>query len=275
MPGILLGLPRAVASDLIIQSAVGAALMLRDSGEHPVVAARGGHLARRHHDRGHPRAGEPRRAGGAAVRDRGRRAAVRGARRRAPLTPVRVRGGSGWRIPSPDVNSSCPRHAAARLPNNHQNQVGDPVASVPLVPLQCVEHERDCVRQVGKPGGVMRAERRCTMATGPDGRTAGEPEQAKYPAGAAPLSEMRFLTVAEVATLMRVSRMTVYRLVHSGGAAGGAGRSIVPGVRAGGARLPARSVQRRRLTSHPRSESPSARRRDHCRRSPDASQRLR
>ena len=27
---------------------------------------------------------------------------------------------------------------------------------------------------------------------------------------------MRFLTVAEVATLMRVSRMTVYRLVHSG-----------------------------------------------------------
>ena len=31
-----------------------------------------------------------------------------------------------------------------------------------------------------------------------------------------PLSEVRFLTVAEVATLMRVSKMTVYRLVHSG-----------------------------------------------------------
>ena len=30
------------------------------------------------------------------------------------------------------------------------------------------------------------------------------------------LAEMRFLTVAEVASLMRVSRMTVYRLVHSG-----------------------------------------------------------
>lgn len=28
--------------------------------------------------------------------------------------------------------------------------------------------------------------------------------------------EMRFLTVAEVATMMRVSKMTVYRLVHSG-----------------------------------------------------------
>ena len=30
------------------------------------------------------------------------------------------------------------------------------------------------------------------------------------------LSEVRFLTVAEVAKLMRVSKMTVYRLVHSG-----------------------------------------------------------
>lgn len=30
------------------------------------------------------------------------------------------------------------------------------------------------------------------------------------------LSEIKFLTVAEVAALMRVSRMTVYRLVHSG-----------------------------------------------------------
>ena len=34
--GILLGLPRAVAADLIVQSAVGAAVMLRDAGEHPV-----------------------------------------------------------------------------------------------------------------------------------------------------------------------------------------------------------------------------------------------
>ena len=35
-------------------------------------------------------------------------------------------------------------------------------------------------------------------------------------AGPSPLSEVRFLTVSEVATLMRVSKMTVYRLVHSG-----------------------------------------------------------
>jgi excisionase family DNA binding protein len=30
------------------------------------------------------------------------------------------------------------------------------------------------------------------------------------------LSDVRFLTVQEVAALMRVSKMTVYRLVHSG-----------------------------------------------------------
>ncbi len=30
------------------------------------------------------------------------------------------------------------------------------------------------------------------------------------------LSEVRFLTVAEVASIMRVSKMTVYRLVHAG-----------------------------------------------------------
>lgn len=30
------------------------------------------------------------------------------------------------------------------------------------------------------------------------------------------LDDLRFLTVAEVALMMRVSRMTVYRLVHAG-----------------------------------------------------------
>lgn len=34
--GILLGLPRAVAAELIVQTAIGSAIMLRDSGEHPV-----------------------------------------------------------------------------------------------------------------------------------------------------------------------------------------------------------------------------------------------
>ena len=39
-----------------------------------------------------------------------------------------------------------------------------------------------------------------------------------------PLSEVRFLTVAEVATVMRVSKMTVYRLVHN---------AYLPAVRVG------------------------------------------
>lgn len=48
------------------------------------------------------------------------------------------------------------------------------------------------------------------------------------------LAEMRFLTVAEVAEVMRVSRMTVYRLVHSG---------ELPAVRVGRSfRVPERAV---------------------------------
>ncbi|SDQ75218.1 pyrroline-5-carboxylate reductase [Thermostaphylospora chromogena] len=35
--GILLGMPRAAALDMVTQSIVGAAIMLRDSGEHPVT----------------------------------------------------------------------------------------------------------------------------------------------------------------------------------------------------------------------------------------------
>jgi pyrroline-5-carboxylate reductase len=34
--GILLGLPRALAAELIVQTAIGSSIMLRDSGEHPV-----------------------------------------------------------------------------------------------------------------------------------------------------------------------------------------------------------------------------------------------
>ena len=34
--------------------------------------------------------------------------------------------------------------------------------------------------------------------------------------GSGDMSDAKFLTVAEVAAMMRVSKMTVYRLVHSG-----------------------------------------------------------
>ncbi len=50
----------------------------------------------------------------------------------------------------------------------------------------------------------MCAKVRCSMASSPASGQSGD------------ISEVRFLTVAEVATLMRVSKMTVYRLVHSG-----------------------------------------------------------
>ena len=42
-----------------------------------------------------------------------------------------------------------------------------------------------------------------------------KPPPAKRPVES-PLAEVRFLTVAEVATVMRVSKMTVYRMVHAG-----------------------------------------------------------
>ncbi|WP_249352475.1 helix-turn-helix domain-containing protein [Nocardiopsis akebiae] len=47
---------------------------------------------------------------------------------------------------------------------------------------------------------------------------------------------MRFLTVADVATIMRVSKMTVYRMVHAG---------VLPAVRVGRSyRVPERSVRK-------------------------------
>lgn len=42
------------------------------------------------------------------------------------------------------------------------------------------------------------------------------PQGASDGSGGAALGGTQFLTVAEVATLMRVSKMTVYRLVHGG-----------------------------------------------------------
>jgi excisionase family DNA binding protein len=52
--------------------------------------------------------------------------------------------------------------------------------------------------------------------------------------GERPLSELRFLTVAEVAAVMRVSKMTVYRLVHGG---------TLPAVRVGRSfRVPEQAV---------------------------------
>jgi len=51
----------------------------------------------------------------------------------------------------------------------------------------------------------------------PDKRGASEPaDQTGVRPVDSPLAEVKFLTVAEVAGVMRVSKMTVYRMVHSG-----------------------------------------------------------
>ena len=57
-----------------------------------------------------------------------------------------------------------------------------------------------CCSPEGKPVRFVEQEVRCQMSTTPDRA----------------FSEVRFLTVAEVAAVMRVSKMTVYRLVHGG-----------------------------------------------------------
>jgi excisionase family DNA binding protein len=53
---------------------------------------------------------------------------------------------------------------------------------------------------------------------GPSARdsAAGKSARDAGPAEAQPVNRTQFLTVAEVAALMRVSKMTVYRLVHNG-----------------------------------------------------------
>lgn len=63
---------------------------------------------------------------------------------------------------------------------------------------------------------------------------AGTPQRPGDPKPA-PMADVRFLTVAEVATALRVSKMTVYRLVHSGD---------LPAVRVGRSfRVPEQAVQ--------------------------------
>lgn len=69
----------------------------------------------------------------------------------------------------------------------------------PRSPLIFVTFD-SCCSPEGKPVRFVEQEVRCQMSTTPDRA----------------FSEVRFLTVAEVAAVMRVSKMTVYRLVHGG-----------------------------------------------------------
>jgi excisionase family DNA binding protein len=56
------------------------------------------------------------------------------------------------------------------------------------------------VNSGGEAGGRAHQKVRCEMGSNLSGD----------------ISEVKFLTIAEVASVMRVSKMTVYRLVHSG-----------------------------------------------------------
>jgi excisionase family DNA binding protein len=64
---------------------------------------------------------------------------------------------------------------------------------------------------------------------------AGTPQRPGNTPGPSSMSDVSFLTVAEVAAALRVSKMTVYRLVHNGD---------LPAVRVGRSfRVPEQAVQ--------------------------------
>ena len=55
-----------------------------------------------------------------------------------------------------------------------------------------------------------------TSTSGPSGRDSASGKRDSDAADVQPAARAQFLTVAEVASLMRVSKMTVYRLIHNG-----------------------------------------------------------
>jgi excisionase family DNA binding protein len=85
-----------------------------------------------------------------------------------------------------------------------------------------MERMRQICLTMRPPAGValfrtgLTLETDVTGAPNPARRTQLAGRGLSMTAEATPLSDVRFLTVAEVATIMRVSKMTVYRLVHSG-----------------------------------------------------------
>lgn len=76
--------------------------------------------------------------------------------------------------------------------------------------------ERRASAGSGDPAAVPRS---AELPRRGDGQSADEPRKIGESSFGG-LSSVAFLTVAEVASLMRVSKMTVYRLLHSGELAG-------------------------------------------------------
>src|SRR5690606_1768811 len=78
------------------------------------------------------------------------------------------------------------------------------VDSASLLPLECSQETLVFGCHMGHTGCRCGFHIAAGAAQSRSGRMAGE------------LSDVRFLTVAEVADMMRVSKMTIYRMVHAG-----------------------------------------------------------
>ena len=205
-----------MAAELIVQSAVGAATMLRESADHPVLlreavtSPAGTTIAAiRELERHGVRA-----ALLDAIEAARDRSVELGRAARAELTdPIR----RGRCSPGDSAPDQCPLPQGARACRTSSH--GQPVVDSP---------------DTSSKDAVMHA---------------GDRERDRH------LAQVQFLTVAEVAAMMRVSKMTVYRLVHAG---------ELPAVRVGRSfRVPSRPC---RSTCGTPTSTPADRRGRSCRR---------
>jgi excisionase family DNA binding protein len=88
-----------------------------------------------------------------------------------------------------------PRATQADTPD-HLEHFSEPLPHESQLPLFSLRSGTGYIG--GEADDVLHRKERCTMA------------------GSGDMSDAKFLTVAEVAGMMRVSKMTVYRLVHNG-----------------------------------------------------------
>ena len=124
--GILLGLSREVSTQLVVQTMLGTAKLLRDEEHAPGRAARAGHLAGRDDDPRDPRARARRRARRVPERDPGRDGALARARRRRAVTLTasssirrRRRRGGGARSSPSELGDGRARRAGDRAHRRH------------------------------------------------------------------------------------------------------------------------------------------------------------
>src|SRR3954447_6319109 len=121
-----------------------------------------------------------------------------GATRRTPTGPPGTTPTPGWTARSRRHATPVSRCWVSILRTESQESPSFPFVPRATTLVACTDGGAG-----GEAGARSVLEVRCAMAS-------------KKSGGEQPLAEVKFLTVAEVATAMRVSKMTVYRLVHSG-----------------------------------------------------------